>query len=448
MKATYDFFDFEVNNKMFDIKDKKGFIVWESIRYFAFCKIVRQWGSLSQHTDEKTKVLTIFIAIKNLFQFFIYLIRHRNSDTMFFLCSRDKKNNLLYDKILGSIFDEANKKKSFAIESHDSFGQSNYKYKGQTCSTILLTILFKLFRNKKYNSEIDKILSANYQDKDINFSEMRDAYGLFYSQYYFYRFLFRFCKIRKLFLVQNGIQKGMFAAAKECGVKVLELQHGQVSDNHPAYSYPKEMVDFPEKIYAPDIFLTFGNFWMKNSVFPGVKIEPLGNDFYAQSGSINSIENVEKKILVISSYIHGEVLSQCVKEISEKDSSFSFYFKLHPNEFEDIEKYQRFFAANDKIRIVTNEATVTELLGKTEFVLLIQSTAELEALRNGKKVIILRKLDYEALDFVFREKGIFFIDNAADFLNCYKAHKDELIEPRTDIFQPFDKDKALNLLKC
>lgn len=447
MKALQDFFDFEIKIGLFDIKDKYGFTVWESIRYFVCNNIVMQWGNIKLR-NKNNNIKKIFLTLKKIFGFILYFISHRKADIMFFLCSRDNKDGVLYDKILGKIFELSNKQNYFAIESYTGSTVEKYKYNGKTCTPILVSIIKRTLKRKKLNCEIYNKLTTSFPNISFDLPALQNDYQEFLAQYRFYRFLFNFCGIKKVFIVQNGIQKGLFAAANKCGVKVIELQHGQVSENHPAYSYSKEMVNFPEKIYAPDVFLTFGNFWMKNSVFPGVKIEPLGNDFYSQSGSINSSENVEKKILVISSYIHGEVLSRCVKEISEKDRSFSFYYKLHPNEYADIEKYKTLFVGNDKITIITNEATVTELLSKTEFVLLIQSTAELEALRNGKKVIVLRQLDYEALDFVFNEKGIYFIDEANEFVSCYNAHKDEQIEPRTDIFQPFDSEKALELLKC
>lgn len=446
MKAIKDFFDFEIKNKLFDFKDKKGITIWESIRYSVCNQAVMKWETHKKNIANNGT--NYYLTLKKILSFFVYLISHRKADTMFFLCSRDIKDGVYYDKILGDVYDLTDKTRCFVIESNNIDVKEKYKYKGETCTTIIVTLIKKLLKHKTYNTEIKNILTTNFPNIQFNFNELQNDYQNFYAQYYFYRFLFKICKIRKMFLVQNGIQKGMFAAAKEFGVKIIELQHGQVSENHPAYSYPTGIADTPNKIYTPDYFLTFGNFWMQKNVFPGAKIEILGNNFYSQESKTDSKEDIKKKILVISSFVHGDILSHCVKEISTKDDNFYFYFKLHPNEFADIDKYKNYFKDNKNIKIIRNEATVSELLSQIEFVFLIQSTAELETLRNGKKVIVLKKIDYEVMDFVFNEKGIYFIDEAEEFIDCYNAHKDEKIKPRNDIFQPFDQAKALELLKC
>ncbi len=444
MKAIKDFFDFEIRNNLFDIKDQKGFTIWESIRYSVCNQVVMKWET---HIINPTNnVSRFFLTLKQIVSFFVYLFLHRRADILFFLCSRDKRDGVYYDKILDDVYDLSDKARCFVIESHNINVKEQYKYKGESCTTIIVSLIKKMLKRKTFNAEINGILATSFPGFSFDFNELQNDYQNFYAQYYFYRFVFKICKIKKLFLVQNGIQKGMFAAAKEYGVKVIELQHGQVSENHLSYSYPTEMANIPNKVYTPDYFLTFGNFWMKNNVFPGVKIEALGNNFYSQESNMDSKEDVRKKILVISSFVHGDVLSHSVKEILTKDDSFYFYFKLHPNEFVDVEKYETFFNCNKNVKIIRNEATVSDLLSQTEFVFLVQSTAELEALKNGKKVIVLKRIDYEVMDFVFSEKGIYLIDEPEEFIDCYNAHKNDKIETRNDIFQKFDKEKALQML--
>lgn len=450
MKLVDEFFEFETKNKLFDIKDKNDLVPWESIRYFVFYHIFwTKLGTQNEYFGVDGKRKNIFTRIKKVLQFFIYLFTHRKCKRLFLLCSRDRKGNIMYDKITDGFYMLSNVCDNFLIETTDSWIKPNYKYINESTTTIIISILERFMRRRRYSAVIDDIIQRNYPEIKWNFNELHRAYQVFLAQYYFYSFIFKVSKIKKIFMVQNGIQKGFFAAAKKRKIWMAELQHGQFSKNHIAYSYPQCVKNNPEIIYQPNYLLTFGEFWMKGYLYPGVTTISLGNNSYGEKNiDSQSIEKYRKKILVISNEIIGDFMAESVMKILSHDCSFEFYFKLHPHEYAHTTKYERFFHNINNVKVITNENTINDLLRKSEFVFLTDSTVELEALEMGRKVIVIKKYSYEIMDFVFNEKGIYFIDEAEEFISCYNAHKDEQLEPRNDIFQPFDKEKALELLKC
>lgn len=446
MVKVCDLFDFEIDNHLFDIKDKNGLRPWEAVRYYVMMNLLYNTStdctSENQIRKDYNRILRILCS---LFRFGKYFIKHRNTDVLFMLCTRDRKGNQYFDKVSEGIYSVVNKKLCFTIETTNNNYQINYKY-GKDIAPYIVGFFSKICRASYDYSEIYKLLKENFPSITISKESMNDYYRQFVGEYKFYRCFLSLTHFKKIVLVQNGIRKGFFAAANECGIKVYELQHGQISYNHPAYSYPDESRLSASKIYHPDYLLTLGPFWIKNRFYPGVEDIVIGNDYYSEKQDVDDVAG-NKKLIVISNNLEGELLAKRVEEVIEKDPEFFFYFKLHPNQYEEYDYYKRRFEKNSSVEVVSNQQTINQLLAKCEGIFLNQSTVELEALRLGRKVFILKEQNYRAMDYVFDEKGVYACDNVDAFLEEYEIHKNEKLQTRNDLFSSFDVNKAKELLE-
>lgn len=446
MKRIDDFFDFEVKNKLFDIVDEDGHRPWEAIRYYACCNVINPIAISHMPYGGISVFKRAWHFLSMACSFFVYLMSQRNRRIMFLLCSRDKQDGLYYDKISNDLFKLVDKSQTLALDT--VWHSSDYKYKGLSSCASSIISLSSYIPHKYCSFSYDSInakLKDHFPDFNLTVDEMMNYYHEFKVQYYFYKLLFRYSGIKKLFMVQNGIQKGLMAAAHEMGVEVIELQHGQISRNHPAYSYPNCIEVSEEKIYHPAKLLTFGSFWHHGRFYPGVENIVIGNNSYANRAEMPSTAG-NKRVLVISNKGDGELLALHVKEILSKDNTFFFFFKLHPNQYEEFGYYKEMFGDSPNVQVYSNELSINQLLAKVDAIFLVQSTAELEALRVGRKVYIIGESNYQVMDFVFGEKGVYLVKDALDFIYCYYKHIDDLISPRDDLFMPFQSDVAKMLL--
>lgn len=438
MKLVDDFLKFERDNNLFEIKDKYGFMVWDTIRYCVGGQIIRNAG-MGFSSNKENYNTSWFFAFKRIVLFIIYTICHIKSNFLFILTSRDYRDDEYMDVISDGLYELANKKNIYVLETTFNWDRGNYKY-GKVSPSIF-TLLLRLNKSNYDFSQIKYIVEQAFPNVTFNVREWESLYKMFITQYYFYNFFFKISKIRKVFYVQNGIYKGIVAAAKKNGITTIEFQHGQISRNHLMYSYHQCFSQYTG-LYNPDMLLTFSPVWLNKCVLPGTRIIPVGNDFC--HNVVAKKDNIEKKILVVSSIFHAKLLINLVKEISSIDNGFYFYYKLHPDEYKSFSYYRETLAKYGNVKIIADEYSISELLENVELSLVIQSTVMVETLDVGRTVFVYRKLDYEVMDYLFDEEGIYFFDDPLSFVECYNGiNKKENVSGR--FFGKFNRDAACKL---
>lgn len=444
MEKVNQFFEFEIENHLFDIVDSHGLRPWESVRFDVMLKVLYESSPISTINERSSFLIRLLRFLHSLQKFIFYILCHQNKDNLFFLYSRDKKDSLFYDKVFDDLYLLVDKKNCFTIESWDTYSQKNYKYGRDVIPNY--SHLFRRLCHVNFDfTEVCRLLKQEFPNAKITADVLNNCYKNFICEYRFYSFLFRFCHIKKVFFVQNGVQKGMMAAANELGVTCIELQHGQVSMNHPSYSYPGKDLLPATKIYHPDYFLTFGSYWSNNHNYPGVNYKVLGNNSYAESIPIPDVHG-NKRLLVISNRLEGPLLADCVEEVLKKSPSFSFIFKLHPQQYNEYDIYKSRFKDFCQVEVVSNQQTINQLLMQCEGIFLCDSTVELEALRLGRKVFVLAEMDFESMDFIFGEDGVYLCKDVDEFLLVYERNKDVRLTPRSDLFELFDENVALEMI--
>lgn len=440
MKRTDDILRFEQESNLFDITNGQGLRVWEAIRYCVNTQILR-YNRPPIEISNKSNNSTLSFSIKRVWKFLVYSISHYRCKNLFVIYSRSISHNRYVDIIMDDLYGISDRKDSFVIETSFNWDRSNYKY-GKV-SPSLTTLVMRLLKPKYDFSDITTLIRRGFPEVELDIDEVNFYYSLFVSQYKFYNLFFKLFHFKRVFFVQNGICKGLIAAAKNNNITIAELQHGQISRNHFAYSYPLTNITSKDSLYNPDYLLTFGSLWLNDAVFPGVNVTPLGNNYYCYKDT-NDLPK-KKNVLVVSSSIHQEKLKELVKEISLIDPTFHFFYKLHPDEYKSFNEYIDYFSDLPNVEVVKNEFSISEIIAKTELSLVVQSTVMVETLNAGRRVFVYRVLDYEVMDFVYGQPGISFVDNAKSFFDEY-SRIGNLNLPKGRYFMPFDKETGKRML--
>lgn len=438
MKEVEQFLKFERDNKLFEIKDKHGFIVWEAIRYCVGGQIIRN-SPMGFSVNKEGHNSSVYFALKRFILFLFYSIRHIKCPLLFIIDSRDYNENTYFDAISDSLLRFAPSHETFVIETTFNWEKKNYKY--GSVSPSIFTLLLRLNRCKYDFSHIKKLVENNFPNSNFDIREWEGLYKIFLTQYFFYNFFFKIIHIKKIIYVQNGIYKGLIAAAKKHNITTIELQHGQISRNHLAYSYHQSFSNI-NYFYNPDYLLTFSPFWLKDGVMPGTQIIPVGIGILPSIGSKTT--SGSRKVLVVSSIIHEESLTNLVLEIIKKDETFSIYYKLHPDEYNRYEDFIDLFGTYKNVKVINDSIPISKLLQDVEIVLLVQSSVMAEALNAGKNVFVYRTKDYEVMDFLFEEEGVTLIDDASSFIKeCNNVRN--IIIKQGKYYMQFDDEKVKNL---
>ena len=398
-----NFFQIETKEKLFDFTDVRGFPIWDIFRYY-----VRSQENYSKINTTTIKhrggLKKICFLLVNLLTFLF----HKKSDLFFLTCSRDRSRGVNFDKISDGYINYYNKKNIIIGETY-CLGCLSYK------TSIFIPYIKKIFLKfhrvtKITHKELDfinKVIEL-FPESQLNQVELISKYYEFLNDYNFYTFIFKYFGTKKVFMVQNGIQKGLIQAAHELNIPIIELQHGTVEKGHLAYSYPN-IEDIRSKIIFPDKILRFSDFWFSNFNCP-TELITVGNDY--MSKTVNS--NIKKnKILVISADLFGlELATQLVNIVDEIDKTF--IFKLHPNEYQNIQSYMEIFKDKKNIQIIRNEHSVNDLLNQACCMITVCSTAAYEALQAAVPVYILKTSIYNEMKPLFDIEGLYLFDSCAE----------------------------------
>lgn len=438
------FLSFEARHNLFNLTDEKGIYIWDIVRFDIYIDIL--WGNnptITNKTRKKRNYLHLFKA--PLYYFRSLFVK---SDYLFFLASRNKDGEKLIDKNAYNSIKQclSVKKKIIGIESYADCFSSDLKECGfqLLLPSLPLYIISKILKKQNYNFDpILSLVKTEFPESKIDNSYLNSLYHLFYTQRRFYRFLLKRWGIKKTFLTQNGIQKGLIAACHDLNIPVYEFQHGIVDQGHIAYSYPSDNIT---NVYLPNKIVALSDFWFKDCILPfACKTISIGNDYFVPNKleSPNDFFQRKGKILVVSADVFGIELANFIKQciVDSILKNYKFYFKLHPNQFNEYNYYSTLFKDYNNVIIIQNEKDIPTLIGETEAMLTIQSTAVYEGLQKGISTYILKKSSYMRQAHLFKLPNVFLIDNVSDFKNqiVRQSSSQELLKNTPQFFIPFDE---------
>lgn len=412
--------DFEKKSGIFKIQNDKGIFLWDIFHpQFAELYFQNFIKADNQKKKARSKVFKLFYIrrwIGLIKAFFFLFIDKRKFENMFFQASRNQYNGDYIDQNSYDTYLLKKNEKNLLVETF--LNKQSYNYSEKFCFCRDLKIFIRVFYHPNLSVSdkfcIAKILElVNKYLPELNLTK-RNLFSLlieFYQDVFLYKLLFKNHVINKVFLTQNGFQKGLFYAAKKMNVTVYEFQHGVIRKEHLAYSYPK-IENIQNYIYVPQLFLTFSDYWT-NSFYCPIATKVVGNNYFSKS--VNKKES--NNVLVISAYSFGFALAKFIRNACEKGllDHRQVIFKLHPHEYSNKDEYERIF--EKKIKVLTNESSVNTLLCDCKAMITVNSTAAYEALQSGTRVLLYNISPVEQMKPILDDENLFLFSNTEEFEN-------------------------------
>lgn len=267
-------------------------------------------------------------------------------------------------------------------ERQKSFSQNSKSLDFMYWPFMLFKLFAKLpFRTKGFQQFYRSLspLFTSLGCEQVNFEQYLycEYLNFNYQSSRYYKLLIN-SAVKEVYLVDSYSKNGaIIDACHRLGIRVIEFQHGIISNYHLGYS-----VGQPSRNYKlfPDKFLAWGPQWLNGCHFP----ESMEID-YVEPFYKSKVQAVAKKnkMVIISQSVIGEELAKFVLTKLNLDSFDEVTFKLHPSEVSKMEVYQDQFRYS-KVRISTQD--IYQELNEATTVVGVFSTAILEAVDFGCKV--------------------------------------------------------------
>lgn len=378
------FIEIEKDLELFNVTNKKGIIWWDIVRYRVYEEIYHEvmQSDKIEKSSLKENIYNLLIgSIKDLVYIFNNILK--NKEYVCFISSREKANKQFQDKIMYDLYSKVIDK-SFIIESFASpcIDDRNYIFYNIYIK-IIKKIISKLNYFIGYYSFKEGVSIANkitdmfdIKDKNKIFNLIKDLILEWKIEECYYTFLFRIIKPKKVFVIQNGVQKSIFFAANKLGIPCYEFQHGQMNKYHMLYTYPENIKGLQT---LPLGIITFGTYWGNNYPVKYKKI--IGKKFLLNNLKNNGI------CIIFNSQNFNKILDFTIELYNKNKIDKSVYIKLHPiqkGKFEQVNKL-----VGDKFIVLPMQTKIEDIYPKVDSIVVTDSTCIYEAIYLNKVVYVL-----------------------------------------------------------
>lgn len=443
-----NFFCFENEHNLFEIRTQKGYPLWDIIRFQVWKGIFFDNSFSPIKTGSNKRILKF---LKFIVIFFKHL--YRKVDVIYFGLSREKSSNdLNYDPYYDSIKLLLPKKHLF----YDSYlNGDKYKEVKQVFDVLPYYLKFiKLFcvynptqvEDETYDKMVS-LINTTFKKTIFTKENIVDLVRDFCISVKFYTWFLNSCKPKKLFFIHNGSKSLLYSALK-LNIKTYEFQHGAIDNSIILYSY-NNINNFENgNIIFPDYLLTFSNVWVEKILLPSKCIE-VGNDFRFNILPKKLIKNQDPKSVVFLSTIeHHLYLKDLAIEFALTNSSYKIYYKLHPQQYQDYNYYKDVFKLYNNIHVLGFEFNMSDALVLYDNFIAIYSTALFEILQSQKRCIIYKRGNYFFFENFFEFDNVSLIDNSRELTMFFEKVKGNppLKTNNHVFFKPFNSQQFSELL--
>ena len=304
-------------------------------------------------------------------------------------------NEKFYDRLMDPIIEEIGKNKVLYIQKpqpiHHPIRCVHSKNIVSYHLILLLAYILEKITIKKCKIKNGNILQQIKDEYNLNINEQR-IIKYHYSLYKVFNFLYSLIKPKAIFVICYYSNFAAIKAAKDLGIKVIEIQHGVIGNEHPAYNISADL----DQTYFPDYLLTFGlkdiEHFKTSKFIDYEKVHPIGN-FYIDYISNNidfdeELKNTLKKyrfvVGVTLQWTYEDITIQYVKEAAVKDCSICYLLiPRHPIQ----RNYFELDLPSNVIIILDKQ--FYELMHYVDFHSTVNSTCSLEAPSLGVQNIMI-----------------------------------------------------------
>lgn len=444
------FFKMELAEDMFSLQMTDGTYYWDLVRRQVYLSLHTIHGGPFA-TSEILPAKTIATKIKNVVKMFINLISRRYLVTqapkfIFITGQRIRRGTSLVDNISDHLCDLVSKD-AVAVELMNKAEISYWKLISGGKTRVPQVAV------RTMHGEIDISHAVITISSVINkyFNVSIDVYNLiaepittFFENRNYYIKLFAIHRPNAVICINNGTLDGLFHAAKEMGVPVIELQHGASSSKTIFWSYPQSIQSNHPGLSLPTAYLTYSDFWNDNTNYPVSMKRSIGSDYFHQE----LIAGKDDGVLIVSAYMYHEDLLGLAIELATLVENKKIYYKLHPHQFSKMREVVAACSGKGNIVVICDELDFSELYQRCNYVVGIHSTTLYIALQAGKKVCLYKRSNYFWHDDIFEYVELF--DNASELRNFFDNSNGKYFSKlhRAPIFfEPFDEKKYMQVLE-
>ena len=249
-------------------------------------------------------------------------------------------------------------------------------------------------------------------------------------------------KARLILMTQNGVQKGVFQAARERGVAVIECQHGLIHSMHPVYSYPSAP-EVESGVISPDVLLLFSEHWKRQCSLPGTELVVAGNNRFASSGT--SSTRTGPVVFASASPFH-RYLSPVAIELAISMPDRSFVMKLHPSFLSDRAAVEEEYRSLPNLTVIGVEKSISDLMETASDMVMVESTSGYEALDRQVPIHIMKKAGYLCHQDVFSHPDVHLFSTTEELRRSLFLPLHARQSP-SRFFSPFETQTVRDLIK-
>lgn len=258
------------------------------------------------------------------------------------------------------------------------------------------------------------------------------------AEFRFGKRLFKKARPKALFF--TGGAKGYTAAAKNLGIKTIEIQHSPLNNADLCYAYSKG-IDYTKIPSLPDYLLINSPIW-ENAIDYPTQFVLTGSDYFYQSSKPTTVASEDRKsILFVSDPINHDLVRSYIDRFIDQNklNGYKVVFKLHSAETGRFEEARRHFSNNPEVTVILNEKNISQLLDESCATFIIYSTVAYQAIQKGLQVYLLKTGYYEGGYDLFDLPHVQLID-VDRIINMEDIQSGNNLDPVV-FFEPFDASK-------
>ncbi len=228
-----------------------------------------------------------------------------------------------------------------------------------------------------------------------------------------YKKLFLKTKARCLYLTVAYANCAAVHAARECGLEIIELQHGIFTRFHLGYSFPDPRITVP---YLPDKIFCFGRFWPENTPLHSLRPYAIGAPYILNlSKRYGERDGVRTAIVFTSQGVIGQKLYLFAIRVARSMPQETFIFRLHPSE--SAETYENMIDCTPPANLTISHVNpnVFSLLASAKIQVGVFSTTLFEGMILGCKTILVDMPGIEYMEGVLQRGDAVLIKTPDEF---------------------------------
>lgn len=432
----------------------EGIPLWHVVRYR-----LRGWFFQEHGVNDISKGNNTKLPVNEALKFFVIsfiqfaklLYNKKHAGVCFFGFTRLESINGTYiDKFVDPIIQETNIKDYFYFNnqyktrSKPRLGNRKIIYTDviSVISLIAGLVLFPLLYiwNARVYKQLISVTRAHITKKKKASIYLYVKSSEIFVQSRLWKIVFKVLKTKSIVGVSRVTFMPQSIAAKQLGIRVIELQHGITMGATNLYS------GYYDSIIDPDIFCTFGSLCPLN-VFgiPQTKIVEIGWAFKNYIAHLNNnVKTLHNTILFISEPEISDILLGVIEELAYKLPDFNFHIRRHPQEnYNDIQL--------DRIKIHPNISDVSSrqcsqlAILPYQFIAGENSSVLFEALSVGKHVCRFNCRGLSAIGYEQNVQDGFYYINSLDEFRAF-VNNQNITNAKTQIYSDFNTKLFMSLI--